>query len=53
MTAMKIVRFSRPPTPFVHLRPIFFHPLALDVQFQTTPILQMITNQLKENIIQG
>ena len=27
-------------------------PLTLDVQFQTTPPLQMITNQLKENIIQ-
>ena len=24
---MKIVQFSRPPTPLVHLRPNFFHPL--------------------------
>ena len=28
-------------------------PLTLDVQFQTNPHLQMITIQLKENIIQG
>ena len=27
MTSMKIVQFSRPPTPLVHLHPKFFHPL--------------------------
>ena len=52
MTSMKIVQFSRPPP--VHLGPKFFHPLILDVQFQMNlPPLQMMTNQLKENIIQG
>ena len=34
---MKIVQFSRSPTPYVQLRPKFFHPLNLDVQFQTNP----------------
>ena len=29
MTSMKIVQFSTPPTPYVHLRPTFFHPLDL------------------------
>ena len=29
MTSMKIVQFSRSPTHLVHLRPKFFHPLAL------------------------
>ena len=29
MTSMNIVQFSRPPIPFVHLRPNFFHPLDL------------------------
>ena len=27
MTSMKIVQFSRPPTPLVHLHPKLFHPL--------------------------
>ena len=55
MTPMKIVQFSRPPpTPVVHLHSKFFHSLTLDVHFQTNlPSLQMITNQFKENIIQG
>ena len=54
MTSMKIVQFSRLPTPLVDLRPKFFQPLDLDVQTQTNPHppLQMITNQLKENIIE-
>ena len=29
MTSMKIDQFSRLPTPVVHLRPKFFHPLDL------------------------
>ena len=29
MTSTKIVQFSRPPSPFVQLRPKFFHPLEL------------------------
>ena len=29
MTTMKIVQFSRPHTPLVHLHPKFFHPLDL------------------------
>ena len=29
MTSMKIVQFSRPPNPLVHLRPTFFNPLDL------------------------
>ena len=29
MTSMKIVQFSRPPTPLVRLPPKFFHPLDL------------------------
>ena len=52
----KTVQFSRPSPP----TPLFIYiqnsstPLTLDVQFQTNPLsLQMITNQLKEAIIQG
>ena len=45
---------SRPPIPLVYLREKLFHPLTLNVQFQTTsPPFQMITNKLKENLIQG
>ena len=53
MTSMEIVQFLRPP-----LHPLSINvqnssnPLTLDVQFQRNPPL-MITNQLKENIIQG
>ena len=62
MTSMKIVQFSRLLSPcFIYVQNSFT-PLTLDVQFQTknsspTPFsllcLQIITNQLKENIIQG
>ena len=58
MTSLKTVQFSRPPTPLVQLRPKFFHPLDLgphisnEPPYPPTPPLQMITNQLKENIIQ-
>ena len=55
MTSMKIIQLSRVPTALLHLRPKFSTPLTLDVQFQMnppSPHLQVITNQLKENIIQ-
>ena len=44
----KIVQFSRPATPLIHLCPKFFHPLELGC-----PNEPLLTNQLKENIIQG
>ena len=50
---MKIVQCSRPLTPFSSYVQSYSTTLTLDVQFQTNPLLQMITNQLKENIIQG
>ena len=56
MTSMNIVQFSRPPTSLVHLQPKFFHPpdlgrpISID---RPPPPLQIITNRLKENIIQG
>ena len=56
MPSMKIIQFSRPHTPLVHLPRMLCYvqysstPLTLDVQFQVTPLLlQMITSQLKEN----
>ena len=57
MTSMKIVQFSRPPTPLSIYVQTSSTPLTLDVQFhgnhpRPSP-LQMITNQLKEYIIQG
>ena len=55
MTAIKIVQFLRPPTPLVHLHPKFFHLIDHGRLISDEPSspLQMITNQLKENIIQG
>ena len=53
MTSMKIVQFSRPSTPLVHLRPKFFHPLDLRRPISNKPPLQILTNQLTENTIQG
>ena len=54
MTSMKIVQFSRPSTLLSIYVQNYSTPLTLDVQCQTPPLpLQMITNQLKENIIQG
>ena len=53
VTSVKVVQCSRPPNPFVHLRPKFFHPLELGRPISNKPHHQMITNQLKENIIQG
>ena len=37
MTSMKIVQFSRSPTPFVHLRPKFFHSLDLGRTISNEP----------------
>ena len=54
MTLMKIGQFSRPSTPLSRYVQNYSIHLTLDVQFQTDPLLlQIITNQLKENIIQG
>ena len=55
MTTMKILQFSRASTPLVHLCAKFFHPLDLARPISNEPPtpLQMITNQLNENIIQG
>ena len=51
MMSIKIVQSSRPSTPFIHPRLKFFH--LLDLGRPNEPPLQMITNQLKENMIQG
>ena len=54
MMSMKIVQFSRASISLVHLCPVSFHPLDLGRLISDTPIpLAMITNQSKENIIQG
>ena len=53
MTSIKLVQFSRPPTPLVHLRPKFFHPLELGrpISNDLPPPLQKIqcmrTNEIK------
>ena len=52
----KLSNFQDPSLPLVHLRLIFFHPLDFGRPISNEPSsssLQMITNQLKENIIQG
>ena len=52
--SMKIVHFSRPITPLSIYAQNSSTSLSLNIQFQTLPPpLQMITNQLKENTIQG
>ena len=57
MMSMKIVQFSRPlQDPLVHVRPNFFNPLDIGRPIPNEPppsSLQIITSQLKENIIQG
>ena len=56
MTSIKIIQFSRPPNPFFHLRPKFFHLVDLGRPISNEPPtshFQMVTNQLKDNIIQG
>ena len=47
MTSMKIVQFSRPPTPLIHPHPKFFQPLDLGrpISNETSFPLQMITNK--------
>ena len=37
MTSMKIVEFLKSPTPLVHLRPKFFHPLDLGRPISNEP----------------
>ena len=37
MMSMKIVQFAGPPTPLVHLRPKFFHPLDLERSISVEP----------------
>ena len=52
MTYMEIVQFVRLPLS-IYVRNSST-PLTLDIQFQTNhPLLQMMTNQLKEKLIQG
>ena len=55
ITSMKIIQFPKPSTPLLHLRPKFFYPLDLGrpLSNETPSSFLMITNQLKENIIQG
>ena len=54
MTSMKIVQFSSLRTPLSIYVRHSSTPFILEVQFQTYPfLLQMTTNQLKENMIQG
>ena len=57
MTSMKTVQVLRLPTLIVHLHPKFFHRFDLgrpiSKNLPSPPPPQMITNQLKENIIQG
>ena len=50
----KLSNFQDPPPPLSINVQNSSIPLTLDVQFQTNPLpVQMITNQLKENVIQG
>ena len=49
----KIVQFSRPPTPCRSTSKILPFCWLSTSNFKQNPHLQMITNQLKENIIQG
>ena len=56
MTSMKIIEFPKLSSPFFHLCPKFFHPVDLGRPISNEPPtshLQMVTNQLKDNIIQG
>ena len=51
---IQIVQFSRPPIPLSSFVQHFATPFTSDVQFQTTsPPIQMISYQLKGNIILG
>ena len=50
MTSMKIVKFSRPPTPLVQNSST---PLNVQFQTNTPPPLQIIPNQIKGNMILG
>ena len=45
MASMKIVQFLRPPTPLVHLRPEFFHPLHVRRPISKEPFPSPNDNQ--------
>ena len=45
MTSMKIVQFSRPPTPLVQPRLKFFHPIDLGRPISNVPLLSPNDNQ--------
>ena len=49
MTSMKIVKFSRPLTPSVYLRPKFFHPLDLGRPILKNLWLPTFSNKLWNN----
>ena len=55
MTSLKVVMFSRPPTHLVHLRPKFFHPLALGrpISNEAPPPTPNDNQLIKRNIIEG
>ena len=48
MTSMKIVKFSRPFTPSVYLRPKFFHPLDLGRPILNEPLAPYLLQQTME-----
>ena len=51
---MKVGQFSRPPTLLIQLRSKCFRPLVIGRPVSNDPLpLPIITNQLKENLIQG
>ena len=54
MRSMKIDQFSSPLPLSIYIQNSY-NQLTLNVQFQSnpSPLLQMMINQLKENIIQG
>ena len=56
MTFIKNFQFWRPPTPLVYFWPNFFYPFDLrcPISKEPSPLpSNMITNELKDNIIQG
>ena len=50
MTSMKIIQFSRPPTPLVQLRPKSFHPLDLGCPISNEPPPPHLCIPLRGNI---
>ena len=49
----KLSNFEDPQPPLSIYVQNSYTPLTLDINFKQTPSLQMITNQIRENIIQG